>query len=72
MKYSTSLNFKYLSMKMKWEKWNFHCKKLNFEPTGNSVHTSEYLALGKALLARLYQQLKVYITFTKNLIPYIE
>ena len=72
MKYSTSLNFKYLSMKMKWEKWNFYCKKLNFEPIGNSVRTSEYLALGKALLARLYQQLKVYITFTKNLIPYIE
>ena len=28
-------------------------KKTDFEPIGNSVHTTEYLALGKALLARL-------------------
>ena len=34
-------------MKMNWEKWNF-------EPTGNSVHTIEYLTLGKAMLGRLY------------------
>ena len=30
--------------------------------TGNSVHTTEYLAFGKALLARLYLKVKVYIT----------
>ena len=46
MKYSISLNFKYLSIKMNWE-------KLNFEPIGNS-------ALGKALLAKLYLKVKAY------------
>ena len=32
----------------------------SFEPTGNSVHTTEIIALGKALLARLYLKVKVY------------
>ena len=34
--------------------------KTEFWNTGNSVHTTEYLALGKALLANL--KVKVYIT----------
>ena len=33
---------------------------LDFEPTGNSVHTTEIVALGKTLLARLYLKVKVY------------
>ena len=40
-------------MKMNWEKWNL-------EPIENSVHTTEYLAFGNALLARLYVKLKLY------------
>ena len=40
----------------------FHFKKLNFEPIGNSVHTTEYLAFAKALLARLYLKLNMYVT----------
>ena len=47
MKYSISLNFKYLSVKMNWEKWAF-------KPIGKFMFTTEYLALGKALLAKLY------------------
>ena len=39
-------------------------EKLNFEPignsVGNSVQTAVYLALGKALVARLYLKVKVY------------
>ena len=38
---------------MNWEKWIFHLEKWNFERIGSSVRTAEYLALGKALLARL-------------------
>ena len=34
--------------------------KFNFEPIGNSVHTTEYLALGKVLLAKLYLKVKGY------------
>ena len=30
-----------------------HFEKYNFEPIGNSVHTTEYLAFEKDLLARL-------------------
>ena len=40
---------------MNWEKWNF-------EPLENYVYTTEYLALGKALLVRLYLKVKVFIT----------
>ena len=47
-------------MKMNWEKWIFHWEKWNFEPIGNYVYTTEYLALGKALLARLYLKVSVY------------
>ena len=54
MKHSISLDFKYLSMKMNWEKLIFHQEKSNFEPTGNIVRTTEIVALGKALLARQY------------------
>ena len=36
------------------EKSIFHIEKYNFEPIGNSVHTTEYLAFAKDLLARLY------------------
>ena len=43
---------------------NFPLEKLNFQPIGNSlgnsVHTTEYLALGKALVARLYLKVKLY------------
>ena len=46
-------------------KINFPLRKMrktekNFEPTGNSVHTTEIIALGKALLARLYLKATVY------------
>ena len=60
MKYSISLKFKYLSMKMNWEKLISHWQKLNFEPIENYMHTTEYLALGKALPAKLYFKVKVY------------
>ena len=60
MKYSISLHLKYLSMKMNGEKLIFHWEKWNFQPTGNSVYTTEIVALGKALLARLYLKVKVY------------
>ena len=43
MKYSISLNFKYLSMKLNWEKRIFHWEKWNFEPIGNYVYNTEYL-----------------------------
>ena len=48
----------------KWIGKNQCCilKKYNFEPIGNSVHTTGYLAFGKDLLARLYLTVKVYIT----------
>ena len=60
MKYSISLDLKYLSMKRNWEKLIFHWEKWNFKPTGNSVHTTEIMALGKALLARLHLKVKAY------------
>ena len=53
---------KYISLKMIREKLIFHFEKQNFEPIGNCVHTTEYLAFGKALLARLYLKVKLYIT----------
>ena len=31
------------------------------ESIGNSVHATEYLAFGKALVARLYEKVKIYI-----------
>ena len=40
----------------------FHFEKQNLKNIGNSVHTTEYLAFGKTLLARLYLKGKVYIT----------
>ena len=36
-------------------------KKWKFKPIGSSVHTTKYLAFGKALLATLYLKVKVYI-----------
>ena len=60
MKYSISLDFKHLSMKINWEKLIFHWEKWDFEPTGDPVHTTKIVALGKALLARLYPKVKVY------------
>ena len=63
MKDSIFVDLKYLSMKVNWEKLIFHWEKRNFEPTGNSVHTTEIVALAKALLARLlYLKVKVYTT----------
>ena len=53
---------KYFSLKMNREKSIFHFEKQNLEHIGNSVHTTEYLAFGKALLARLYLKVKVYKT----------
>ena len=35
-----------------------HVEKYNFEPIGNSVHATEYLAFRKDLLARLYLKVK--------------
>ena len=60
---------KYFSLKKNREKLILHFEKQNLEHIGNSVHTTEYLAFGKALLARLYQKVKVYIT--KSLSAYI-
>ena len=54
---------------MNWEKSIFHFEKQNLKHIGNSVHTTEYLACGKALLAGLYLKVKVYIT--KSLSVYI-
>ena len=53
---------KYFSLKMNMEKSIFHFEKQNLEHIGNFVHTTEYLAFGKALLVRLYLKVKVYIT----------
>ena len=50
-------------MKMNWEKWIFYWEKWNFEPIGSYVHTTEYLALGKALLAKIYLAVKVYTSY---------
>ena len=50
MRYSISLNFNDLSMKCGYV---FHCWKCTFEPIGNSVHITEFLTLGKALLILL-------------------
>ena len=46
---------------MNKEKSIFHYKKYNPELIGNSVHTTEYLAFEKELLARLYLTVKVCI-----------
>ena len=45
---------------MNKEKATFHFQKQNLEHIGNSAHTTECLAFGKALLANL--KVKVYIT----------
>ena len=66
MRYSTSVNVNYLSMKINWEKWIFHWKKDNFEPIGNYKDITEFLILGKALLSTLYLYLQVYTTLTKK------
>ena len=58
MKYLISFDSKNLSMN--WEKLIFQWEKWNFEPTGNSLHTTEILAFGKAILASLYVKLKLY------------
>ena len=44
------------------EFYALNLEKWNFEPIGNCVHTTEYSALEKTLLAILYLKLKVYIT----------
>ena len=54
---------------MNGEKSIFHFEKQNLEHIGNYVYTTEYLAFGKVLLARLYLKVKVYIT--KSLSVYI-
>ena len=43
-------------------KINFHLEILYLEHVGNFGHTTEYTAFGKALLARLYLKVKMYIT----------
>ena len=53
---------KYFLLKIKREKSIPHFEKYKFETIGDSVHTTEYLAFGKDLLARLYLKVKVYIT----------
>ena len=50
---------------MNREKSIFNFEKQNLEPVGNSVHTTEYLAFGKALLARLYLKVSVYNKVSK-------
>ena len=59
MRYWIALNFKHLSMKINWAKNIFHWAKCNFEQSKNSAHTTKCLALGNALLGRLYLYLKV-------------
>ena len=44
------------------EKSIFHFEKQNLKPIGNFMHTTGYLAFGKALLSKLYLKVKVYIT----------
>ena len=44
---------------MNREKSIFQFEKKNLEHICNSAHTTEYLAFGKALLARLYLKVKV-------------
>ena len=51
-----------VSLEINKEKSIFHFEKQNLEPIGNSMHTTEYLAFGKALLAKLYLKVKVYVT----------
>ena len=63
MKYSISVNFKHLSVKMNWEELIFHWENWNFEPTGNSVHTIEIAASGKALLARYIWKSKCILAY---------
>ena len=46
---------------MNREKPIFHFEKQNLEHIGNSVHTTEYLTFGKALLASLYLKVKLYV-----------
>ena len=36
-------------MALYWENYVFHWEKWSFEPIGNFLHTTEYLALQKAL-----------------------
>ena len=50
MKYSISLDLKYLSMKMNRE-------KSNFKGTGNSVHTTKIVALEKGVLATITRKI---------------
>ena len=45
-------------LKMNRKKLIFHFEKQNLEQIGNSVHTTEYLAFGKALVARLISKSK--------------
>ena len=53
-------------------KMNFPLGKFwNFETIGNSVQITEYLAFRKALLTRLYQKVKVYITNLLSVYVYI-
>ena len=40
--------FKFKNLSKNWWKYVFHREKLNFETIGNSVHTAEFWALGKA------------------------
>ena len=49
------------SLEINRKKSIFRFEKQNLEPIGN-MHTTEYLAFEKALLAKLYLKVKVYIT----------
>ena len=48
-------------MKINWENYIFHVGKWNFEPTGDSAHTTESLALEKTLLVTFFLYLIIYI-----------
>ena len=50
------------SLEINREKSIFQFEKQNLEHIGNSMYTTEYLAFGKPLLAKLYLKVKVYIT----------
>ena len=53
MRYSISLNFEYLSMKMNWAKRIFEWEKWNFKLIGSSADTTEFSASRNALLATI-------------------
>ena len=70
---------KNFSLEINRERSIFHFEKQNLEPIGNSMYTTEYLAFGKTLLAKLYLKVSVYNQVTEyiyklvtNFMPYMK